>query len=130
MTTTRANGRWSDALQINPGDYGVLYEKPGEYGPDTQYITVYAPNVTPTETWVTTAIIGDASIGIETEIDEPVVTEQPVQVPINEEEEINAPTTPYLVVAPPTPAPPPASSSSSSSSASPRPTASDDFWNF
>lgn len=131
QTTTRANGRWSDALQIDPGDYGVLYEKPGEYGPNTQYITVYAPNVTPTETWVTAAVIGDASSGLETEIDEPIVTEQPVRVPVSEAvEEIDAQTTPYLVFAPPLPAVTPGSSSSSSSSAAPRLPSGDDFWNF
>lgn len=39
-TTTRANGHWNHALKLNAGDYVVLYEKPGEYGPDTQELVV------------------------------------------------------------------------------------------
>lgn len=40
VTTTRTNGRWTDALRLNPGNYVVLFEKPGEYGPDTVEVTV------------------------------------------------------------------------------------------
>jgi hypothetical protein len=40
VTTTRANGRWTDALRVNPGQYVILFEKPGEYGPDTAAVTV------------------------------------------------------------------------------------------
>jgi len=82
-TTTRVNGRWSDALQLNPGDYALLYEKPGEYGPNAQYITVYASDATSSEAWVPTAILGDMSVGIETEVSEPIITEQPVRVDPN-----------------------------------------------
>ena len=39
-TTTMANGRWSYKLLLDPGDYVLLYEKTGEYGPDTQLLTV------------------------------------------------------------------------------------------
>ena len=42
-TTTAANGRWTTALKLNPGDYALLFEKPGEYGPDIHFITVVAP---------------------------------------------------------------------------------------
>lgn len=44
VTTTRANGRWTDALRVNPGQYVVLFSKPGEYGPDTAAITVTQTN--------------------------------------------------------------------------------------
>jgi len=39
-TTTRANGRWTESVNIDPGTYTLLYEKPGEYGPNTRTITV------------------------------------------------------------------------------------------
>lgn len=42
-TTTRVNGRWTRSIKLDPGDYVVLFEKPGEYGPDTKEITVTAP---------------------------------------------------------------------------------------
>jgi hypothetical protein len=42
-TTTRVNGRWSQSLRLDPGDYVILYEKPGEYGPDTTELTVTPP---------------------------------------------------------------------------------------
>lgn len=42
-TTTRVNGRWSQSLRLDPGDYVILYEKPGEYGPDTVELTVEPP---------------------------------------------------------------------------------------
>jgi len=44
-TITRANGRWTHALKLNTGDYVILYEKPGEYGPDTETFTVM-PDIT------------------------------------------------------------------------------------
>jgi hypothetical protein len=43
QTTTRVNGRWSYSLKLNPGDYVLLYEKLGEYGPDTTLLTVEEP---------------------------------------------------------------------------------------
>ncbi len=46
-TTTRANGRWTESLNLNPGEYAVLFEKLGEYGPDVEYIEVVEP-ITPT----------------------------------------------------------------------------------
>lgn len=42
-TTTRVNGRWTRSIKLNPGDYVILYEKPGEYGPDTKTVTVTVP---------------------------------------------------------------------------------------
>jgi hypothetical protein len=42
-TTTAANGRWTTALKLDPGDYALLFEKPGEYGPDIHFITVTPP---------------------------------------------------------------------------------------
>lgn len=42
-TTTRVNGRWAYSLRLNPGEYVLLYEKIGEYGPDTIELTVEQP---------------------------------------------------------------------------------------
>lgn len=42
-TTTAANGRWTQSLKLDPGEYALLFEKPGEYGPDIHFITVVAP---------------------------------------------------------------------------------------
>lgn len=44
-TTTRVNGRWSQALKIDPGDYAILFEKYAEYGPDVTLINIPAPAV-------------------------------------------------------------------------------------
>lgn len=43
-TFTTANGRWTQSLKLDAGDYTILYEKVGEYGPDTVNITVVDPN--------------------------------------------------------------------------------------
>lgn len=42
-TTTRVNGRWTESMKLNPGQYVLLYEKLGEYGPDTVEINVTPP---------------------------------------------------------------------------------------
>ena len=42
-TNTAANGRWTKALKLDPGNYALLFEKPGDYGPDVHFITVTAP---------------------------------------------------------------------------------------
>ena len=39
-TTTRANGRWTRSIPLDTGDYVLLYEKIGEYGPDIFELTV------------------------------------------------------------------------------------------
>lgn len=39
-TTTTANGRWTQSLNLDPGEYAVMFEKPGEYGPDSTFIVV------------------------------------------------------------------------------------------
>lgn len=44
---TTANGTWAWAMQLDPGDYILLFEKPGEYGPDTVEITVTGPPPSP-----------------------------------------------------------------------------------
>jgi hypothetical protein len=43
-TTTSANGWWTYAMKLDPGDYILMYEKPGEYGPDLQALAVTDPN--------------------------------------------------------------------------------------
>jgi hypothetical protein len=46
-TTTVANGRWATATRLDAGNYGVLYEKIGAYGPDLYPIVVTLPTVIP-----------------------------------------------------------------------------------
>lgn len=41
---TTANGTWAWAMMLNPGDYMLWFEKPGEYGPDIVPLTVYPPD--------------------------------------------------------------------------------------
>lgn len=45
-TFTTANGRWTQSIKLDAGQYTLLYEKPGEYGPDTVNLTVVDPNAT------------------------------------------------------------------------------------
>jgi hypothetical protein len=78
-TTTGANGRWADALLLNPGNYAVLFEKPGEYGPNAQLITVVGAGQ-PTVFWET-EILGDSSEAVLTERSEGVETEQQLPGP-------------------------------------------------
>ena len=73
-TTTRANGRWSDTLLLNPGNYAVLFEKPGEYGPNPQDITVVGSGQEPI-VWEN-EFLGDSSEAVLTERSEAVGTEQ------------------------------------------------------
>lgn len=39
-STTLANGRWAYAMNLDPGDYVLIFEKVGYFGPDTVEITV------------------------------------------------------------------------------------------
>ena len=39
-TTTTANGRWTQSINLDPGEYAVVFEKLGEYGPDSDLIVV------------------------------------------------------------------------------------------
>lgn len=45
-TRTRVNGRWLQSLRLDTGNYVILYEKPGEFGPDTHELTVEPPEET------------------------------------------------------------------------------------
>jgi len=47
QTTTTANGRWVYSVNLDPGEYVVVYEKTGEYGPDAQELVVAEPVVAP-----------------------------------------------------------------------------------
>jgi hypothetical protein len=42
-SSTMANGRWSFALNLDPGDYVLVFEKTGQYGPDIARLTVRDP---------------------------------------------------------------------------------------
>jgi hypothetical protein len=91
QTTTTTNGRWASALYLYAGDYGVLFEKPGEYGPDLQLITVAVPGAQP-YVWanlplgqadddLTTPTVNEEEIlATETGVDG-VVTEQKEKIP-------------------------------------------------
>ena len=39
-TTTASNGTWTTAMNLDPDTYVLLYEKYGQYGPDTKEFTV------------------------------------------------------------------------------------------
>lgn len=39
-TSTLANGRWAYALKLNAGNYYLVFEKPGEFGPNAVPVTV------------------------------------------------------------------------------------------
>ena len=115
---------------LDAGDYVILFEKPGEYGPDVQAITVVDPETAPPVIWIPEAAIGvedslssAAEIELETEADEIAITEA-------EERVVNPPAIPPTTgtYAPGHVFQKPSSSSSSSSS---KHTLSlDDFWNF
>lgn len=51
-TTTRANGRWTDTLMLDPGDYALVFEKPGEYGPDVSFLCVVPDDVSSSCAWL------------------------------------------------------------------------------
>jgi hypothetical protein len=83
VTATRTNGRWTDALQLDPGGYAILFEKPGEYGPDVYLLDVVATDTGSSAFWVSPfAVLGDSSMALNTETSEPegVVTEGPVRL--------------------------------------------------
>ncbi len=40
---TTTGGTWAWSLMLDPGQYVLRFEKPGEYGPDTVEITVESP---------------------------------------------------------------------------------------
>jgi hypothetical protein len=42
-TKTLSDGTWVNALNLNPGKYVLVYEKPDRYGPDNIEITVENP---------------------------------------------------------------------------------------
>ena len=50
-TETRVNGRWTNSLRLNPGNYVLLYEKIGEYGPNTVALTVEEPPESALNVW-------------------------------------------------------------------------------
>lgn len=44
---TTTNGRWAWSVKLDPGDYVLVFEKPGEYGPDNVTLTVEDPGPPP-----------------------------------------------------------------------------------
>jgi hypothetical protein len=59
-TTTRVNGRWTDALMLDPGDYALIFEKPGEYGPDVDFVAVVEADAESSCAWFNTMELGGA----------------------------------------------------------------------
>jgi hypothetical protein len=56
-TGTRVNGRWTYSVKLDPGEYVLLYEKIGEYGPNTFELTVEAPAEEVLQVWSPIATI-------------------------------------------------------------------------
>lgn len=44
---TDINGAWTWAVMLDPGEYVVQFEKPGQYGPDSAWLTVQPPDPGP-----------------------------------------------------------------------------------
>lgn len=44
---TTTNGTWAWAMKLDPGDYMLVFEKVGEYGPDVVLLTVQPPDPGP-----------------------------------------------------------------------------------
>lgn len=61
-TKTRANGRWNESIKIDPGVYILLYEKPGEFGPDTHELTVLPPEEEITPVWTPIAYMQEPAL--------------------------------------------------------------------
>lgn len=47
ISQTTTNGTWAWAMQLNPGEYMLVFEKTGEYGPDAVRLTVDVPDPGP-----------------------------------------------------------------------------------
>lgn len=60
-TTTTANGRWTTSINLDPGDYAIVYEKTGDYGPDYDFVNVVAPNEPLTCVWAPSLPVGDTA---------------------------------------------------------------------
>lgn len=126
-TTTTANGRWTIALLLNAGDYALLYEKPGEYGPDMQFITVAPSDSGVTCVWYPPLPIGEedddpATVAVnETEY---LLTEDEEEVTTDTEQKVCGPTgTPLEMKKPPKKQPPPPPPKPKQ-----KPKSNDDFW--
>jgi hypothetical protein len=63
-TATRVNGRWTYAVKLDPGEYTLLYEKIGEYGPNTSPLTVEAPPEEVLQVWDPIATIPEPKTDI------------------------------------------------------------------
>lgn len=48
-TTTDVNGRWNENFLLDAGDYSIVFERPGLYGPDTVSITITSEEYTAEE---------------------------------------------------------------------------------
>jgi hypothetical protein len=58
-TTTTANGRWTTSINLDPGDYAIVYEKLGDYGPDYDFVNVVAPGAPLDCVWAPSLPLGD-----------------------------------------------------------------------
>lgn len=112
-TTTVANGRWAISLKLAAGEYGILYEKPGEYGPNTQFITILPDGEGYAVLWEPSASLGEEDDNPNTiENEEEVITTETPAVPTGQGSDISTEQSEQFIIPQPQP---------------PRP--SDDFWN-
>lgn len=124
-TTTTANGRWTIALLLNAGDYALLYEKPGEYGPDFQFITVAPSTAGVTCVWYPPLPLGEEDDDPATPAvneEEYLLTEDDEEVTTDTEQKVCGPNggQPLEMKMPPKKKKPPAQP--------PKPKPNDDFW--
>jgi len=97
VTTTSANGRWTTAVQLDEGDYALLFEKPGDYGPDIQIITVVAAGATLRCVWLSEQQLQGTSDDPTTPVvneEELIITEDNVDVVTDGTEKICGPVDP------------------------------------
>lgn len=89
-TTTRVNGRWTESLRVPPGDYAILYEYPGEWGPDVDFITAVPADAESSFTWVPAVnLAAETSDAVYPEAD--LATESSEAVTTETEERVRAP---------------------------------------
>lgn len=63
-TTTTANGRWVREIKLDPGDYAIIYEKPGEFGPDADFVAVVEPGAPQNCEWFPQLPLADDDDGL------------------------------------------------------------------
>jgi len=95
VTSTTANGRWAQSIALDPGNYAIVYEKLGEYGPNVDFVNVISTAPPQTCEWVPTLPLAAATTGnlflIMTEDDKKLATDGDFTVCENNPAPQNAP---------------------------------------